>query len=299
MLFLILGIVLTIGLAVALVSVGKSAKYSLVGLLVCLLSFITIVPPNNVGVVYKPFKNGVSEQTLSAGIHTKGMFDKVYDISTQVETLVVEDIPSQTKDSQFLTTSIDVKYKVNEENAFNVFKQFKTMDNLNENFIAPTAQRAIEKVATNYNVIEILGSKRTEFYTEIEKSLQKEFAKSGVDFYSVTLLDTDGGAEIEQAISREAVARQEVETAKQSMAKAEIEAETKKVQAQGEVDAQIITSKGTAERLAIEAEGKAQSYQIKSEAITDDMLYLEWLNKWNGELPQVVSEDNMLNLPLK
>ena len=133
---------------------GRSAL-ALLGLLLVIPAFFTVVPANTVGIVYSPF-DGLSEITLSEGIHIKQPLSKVYKIDTQVQSKTLEGITTQTSDSQFVTSILDIKYSVNPGNAFLVFKQFKTLDKISESLISPTVQRTLEKITTEYNVIDIL-----------------------------------------------------------------------------------------------------------------------------------------------
>lgn len=234
MVWIILGIILTAGLFVGLgmdekeVEVTKRNPYSgqthtemetvvrfktqprqllcLFGLLICLLGFFTKIPANHVGIVYSPF-GGTKEQTLSEGFKSKNPLDKVYRISTEVQTEKVEKLTTQTKDAQYLTSVLDIKYKVNSSNAYMVFKQYRTLDKMSKNLIIPTTQRVLELVTTKYNVIDILGEKRSEVYSELNKSLTEEFVKYGVEFVSISITDMDAGKALEAAITAEAVAK--------------------------------------------------------------------------------------------
>ena len=162
----------------------------LFGLLILIPGFVTKIPANSVGIVYSPF-GGTQEQTLSEGFHSKNVFDKVYKISTEVQTMAVENLTTQTKDAQFLNSVLDIKYRVNTSNAYLVFKQFRTLKNMSENLIVPTTQRVLEHVTTQYNVIDILGEKRNTIYSELESAFSEEFSKYGVEFYSISISDMD------------------------------------------------------------------------------------------------------------
>lgn len=78
----------------------------------------------------------------------------------------------------------------------------------------------------------------------------------------------DAGDEIEKAIKDEAVAKKEVETAEQRKQKAQKEAETK----------------------LIEAQGEAEANAAKSTQLTDQILKEKIIKKWSGDLPRVVSD---------
>lgn len=298
MLWLILGIIVTLLLWVLLGLDDSSCDWNLhfrqifcvLGLIVMIPGFITKIPANSVGIVYSPF-GGTKEQTLTEGFHGKNIFDKVYKISTEVQTMNVSNLTTQTMDAQYLTSILDIKYRVNTGNAYLVFTQFRTLKNMSENLIVPTTQRVLEHVTTQYNIIDILGEKRNTIYTELEVALTEEFAKYGVEFYSISIVDMDAGTALEDAIAAEAVAKKAVETAAQNLEKTKMEAQQKSVQAQAEQDA----AKIKAETKLIEAEAEKAANELLNMTLTDEILEKLWIEKWNGQMPTYYSgsEDGM------
>jgi len=231
------------------------------------INCFSIVPANTVGVRYSPF-SGTYEQTLPEGFNVKGPMDKVYKISSEVQTKKLEGVTGQTKDAQYITMNIDVKFRVDSAKAFEIFRQYRTLDNVSRNLIAPTVQRAIETVTTSYNVIDILGEKRNEVYGGIEKELAARFEANGIQFAGITFVDTDAGANIENAIQAEAVAKKAVETAEQERLKAEIDAQKRVVEAKANQD----KAKIEAETKLIEAEAEAAANRVISESVTEELL---------------------------
>lgn len=259
---------------------NKDQFLALLCLLVCLLGCIAKIPANSVGVVYSPF-GGTKDQTLSEGFKIKNPLDKIYKISTEVQSLTVENVTTQTKDAQFVTSALDIKYRVNESNAFLVFKQYRTLENMTNTLIAPTTQRILELITTDYNVIDILGDKRSDVYSKLQGDLTEELAKYGVEFYSISILDMDAGAGIEKAIEQEAIAKKAVETAEQNLLKAETEAKQAAVKAKAEQEA----AKIEAETKLIQAEAEKKANEMLTQSLTDEILQQEWIEKWNGQVP--------------
>lgn len=299
MFFVIFSIIVTGGLFVVLGNIvdpndsrkiiwkrNRKQLFAALGLIITIPAFIGKVPANSVGVVYSPFK-GTSEQTLSEGFHIKGIFDKLYKISTEVQTLNITDVTTQTKDAQYVNSTLDIKYRVSASNAYVVFKQYRTLKNMSETLIAPTTQRALELITTKYNVIDILGEARSDVYSELEASLTEEFAKYGVEFYSVSILDMDAGDAIENAITQEAVAKKAVETAEQNLRKAETEAKQQSVMAKAKQDA----AKIEAETKIIQAESEKKANDLLNQSLTDEVLQKEWIAKWDGKMPTYYSGD--------
>lgn len=243
---------------------------SLLGLVIAIPAFFTMVPANSVGIIYSPFAGGVQQDVLSEGIQTKGPFDSVYVLSTEVQTNTIENLHGQTKDSQFLTIAIDVKYQVDPAKAVDVFKKFRTLANINSTLVKPAAQRAIDGAMVKYNIIEILGEQRSHVYIDIEDFLTQRFEDNGLHLHSITFLDTNGGDEIELQIQKEAVEKKAGETALLRKERAQTEADTRIIQA--------------------EAEAKEKKILAAAIAENPEVLELEWIKKWNGVLPYFMSD---------
>lgn len=235
---------------------------------------VTVVPANTVGVKYSAF-SGTSEETLGEGIHFKTPFDTIYEIDTTVQERTVKDVKVQTSDAQFMSMVVNIKYQVSNKDAFKVYKGYKTLDALNKNIIANYAQSALSEICTQYNIIDILGDKRNEVIGKASDLLKEKYAAEGVTFKDITVKDMDAGAQIEGAIEAEAVAKKSVETAEQNKLKAQKDAETKLITAQGEANANA----------------------VKTSQLTDQILIEQWIEKWNGELPTVSGSDgNMIDI---
>lgn len=231
-----------------------------VGVIVVLLLFLSFsfVPANTVGIKYSAF-GGVSEKTLNEGVHLVTPFvDRIYKIETTVQSVSLHDMVGQTKDSQYLNFHLDVKYKVNREKAFNVFKTYTSLDKVNSSLITRLTQRALETITSQYDVIDILGERRNEVYSKIDEEIEKSLVENNLEFVSFTIVDADAGEEIENAIKRESVAKKEVEVAKQNLEKEKIEAEIKKTKAQAEADANAILSEKIDDKILKKMEMEAR-----------------------------------------
>ena len=271
--------------------INKNQLFSIFALILMAPGFFTKIPANTVGVVYSPF-GGTKEQTLSEGFAKKNILDKVYKISTEVQTMTIENLTTQTKDAQYLNSALDIKYRVDATNAHLIFKQYRTLDKMSETLIKPTTQRVLELVTTKYNVIDILGEKRTTVYSELEVALRNEFAQYGVEFYSISITDMDAGDAIENAITEEAVAKKAVETAEQNLLKVETEAKQKTVEAQANQEA----AKINAETRRIEAEAEKKVNDLINESLTEEVLRKRWIDKWDGRVPTYYAGDDGSNL---
>lgn len=241
--------------------VGSVVGLFLVIGLILLPFSIANVPANHVGVVYNGFGGGVQEKTLANGFYfKKPLFDKIYKIPTDVQTVNLDKVTTQTHDGQYIDTSVDVKYQILGDDALTVFKQFREVDRVNKELVKPVVQRAVEQVTVDYDVFDILGPKRNEVYKQINDNVRNELQKFGLTFKSLTILDSDAKDEIELAIQNEAVAQKAIDVAKQEQEKIKVENETKLLQA-----------KTDAEKKAIEAQAEADANKVISSSVTNEM----------------------------
>lgn len=236
--------------------IGALVVLVLAGILA--ITSIQTVPANTIGIRYNKFI-GVSDTTLKEGVYLKVPFiEKIYTLDTKVQERTDEGVTVQTKDAQFVTSVVNVKYRVEPTNAFKVFKNYGTMDSLKENIIGNYAQNALNEAFSEYNVIEVLGEKRNEVVEKAKEILAEKYANEGVSLVELTIKDMDAGEAIEKAISDEAVAKKATETAIQKQEKAKADAETKKIEAQGEADANRILSESITDGIIRMKEAEAR-----------------------------------------
>ncbi|MDO4432790.1 MAG: prohibitin family protein [Aerococcaceae bacterium] len=237
---------------------------------VLLLAVMSIgqVPANHVGIVYNAFSGGVQDKTLSNGMYFKMPFvDKIYTISTELNTVTLESVTTQTLDGQYIETTVDVKYQISQDSAMEAFKLYKqdTLENININVVKPIVQRAIEKVTVEYDVFAILGQSRNEVYAKIEESVKNELAQFGLSYKSLVILDSDAKDEIEKAIQDEAVAQQQIKVAEQRQEQVKVDTQTA-----------ILQEEANAEKTRIKAQAEAEANKTIADSLSENLVkYME------------------------
>ena len=276
---LILSILTVIGLCLYFgsndMTIGfKFKKASLLGflwLVFILFGCFTNIGANTVGIVYNPFKGGIQDYTLSQGYKTKSPLTKIYKMDTEVKELTFENISVQTNDSQYVNAIIKAQVKIDSAKAFEYFSKYrdKSLEDISS-VLSATIQKQLESVTTQYNIMDVLGSKRDEIVNNSLEAIKTELEKDGVAVLRITLVDTDAGTAIETAIANEAIAKKEAETAEYKKQKAQLEGEAKVIEAQKEKEANELISK----------------------TLTDELLMEKFIEKWNGELSKVSGNAN-------
>lgn len=68
-------------------------------------------------------------------------------------------------------------------------------------------------------------------------------------------------------------------------------AQQNKLKAQTQAEQKVIEAEANAKAKIINAEAEAEANRIVTESLSDDILYKQWLAKWDGKLPTVAGSD--------
>ena len=118
--------------------------------------------------------------------------------------------------------------------------------------------------------MEVLGEKRNEIVNKTLTNSKEELIKDGILVDRIVLVDTDAGQDVEQAIKNEAIAKKNAEAAVY-----------KKQQAQTEGEAKVIKAQKTKE-----------ANELLNKTLTDEILLQQFIEKWDGKLSVVSSNEN-------
>ena len=176
------------------------------------------------------------------------------------------DATADSIDLQAVTSTIAVNYNLDPQYASQVYSSVGT--DYADILIAPAIQN-IFKATTAQFTAEQLIDQREAVRSKAEASLKSQLAQYHVIVLNFNIVNFNFSDQFNQAIEAKQVAQQQVETAKQLLAKAQVDAQTAVAQAQGQADAQK----------ALKDAG----------SLTPEYLEFLAIQKWDGRLPTVVT----------
>lgn len=229
-----------------------------VGLLLFFMSIYT-VPAGSVGVITR---FGAIKGVAQPGFGFKAPIIesvKRMDVRTQKDQV---DASAASKDLQTVTSVIAVNYHLDGQYAAQVY-QSVGMD-YKDVLIAPAVQNIFKATTAKFTAEELI-TKREQVRLDAENALTAQLLIYHVIVENFNIVNFDFSPEFNAAIEAKVTAQQQVETAKQVLAKTHIEAQTALAQAQGQADAQA----------ALQNTG----------ALSPEYLQYLALTKWNGILP--------------
>lgn len=221
------------------------------------------IPAGNIGVV---LRFGAVDRVVYPGINAKIPFVETVqtmNIRTQKDEVQAT---AMSENLQLVTSVIAVNYHLDGSKAKEVYQNVGA--NYAEIIVAPAIQNTFKAVTAKFDAEELI-TKRDEVRLAAEEDLTKQLARYNIIVENFNIVNFDFSDEYQNAIEAKQVAQQQVETAKQKLAQAEIEAQTEVARAQGQADAQ-----------------KALN---QTGALTPEYLQYLFLTKWSGVLPQVMT----------
>lgn len=263
---------------------ARIVRASLIGacaataILATLFSGIRIMDQTEIGVV-KTF--GRVDRIISGGLNFVNPVSDTVEIMDLRIHVREASFASYTKDAQPVTASIEYQYELLPSNAMEVATQFGTYEILETKLGAVVEERA-KIVFARYSAMPLLENRSilsAEVWDEV-KLLEETFP---VSFTSVVVKDIDFSDAFEAAVEAKMQAEQNALRAENEKKEAVTRAEQAREVAAINAEAAVAT-----------AEGEAKALEIKRQALEnmpDTWVAQQYLEKWDGKLPQFITED--------
>lgn len=252
---------------------GKKVKI-IVGFCVALLlivaisiASITIVPAGHKGVTLN--MGAVTGAVMNEGINFKIPFVQNAEIiDVRVKKYESKDNSSASKDLQTIKSSIAVNYRVNQDHVADLYQKIGM--SYESTVINPAISECIKSVTSRYTAEELI-TKRTEVSEEMKNFLQKKLSEKYILVDSFNIINFDFTDAFNTAIEEKQIAEQNALKAKYDLERIKTEAE------------QAVTK----------AKGEAEAMKLKNEQISQNIIYLEFIDKWDGKMPTYYGSDNL------
>lgn len=235
---------------------------------------------------------GVGDITECTGwVFYNPISTKIYEFPTYIQHK--EYTKTEDEDNSFVVNSKDgsefhvapiVNYSVQREKVPFIFGKYRrTLELIEEGFLKTTIYDAFRMTANSYTAEELISNRQI-FENKVRAKLDADLVKEG--FVISQLTSNLGYPEtFKKAIEAKNNAVQTALTAENQVKTAEAQAKIK-----------VATAEGNAQAMLTAAKAEAESNRMKQQTLTPLLLQLEWINKWNGQLPstQLGSGTNMM-----
>ncbi|QKG80545.1 prohibitin family protein [Tenuifilum thalassicum] len=259
-------------------------------ILVVLLSLIVVVGPQEVAVVTTP--SGVRPEPLHTGWHIIAPWNNIHYMDKTVwvytcanaqgegEKPNSDAIWAPTKDGIKLGFDVSVSWRIDANQAPWIYQNVTENDGgrsgryiwLEENVIRAKLKSALALTVSGFTPIEAYSTKRNDIQQEILQRLKSECQQYRIIIDNVDVREVYYNEEYEKAINAKKLAEQE------ALRLIEVTKQKEEQLKQATIDKNIAIEK---------AKGESEALKIKGQSISSNpkIIELEWINKWNGQLP--------------
>lgn len=254
------------------VSLPKIIGESIIGLIIIVLLFSSLGTVNAGESGVKTRFGAIIGNPLSNGLYVKIPFiDDVVKLSTRTQKVEVEKSEAYSHDLQVVDIHSVINYNLDPQAVGTVYKQYGL--DYETKVLSPNLEASVKQTIAKYTAEELL-SKRAEVQSEIESAL-KSSVPSPFIITKYALVNEAFSSEFEQAIEAKQVAQQNAEKATNELKKAQIDAQSRVAEADGEAKAIAIQVQ------AIQNQGGAAYIQLKA------------IEKWDGKYPTTMLGNNI------
>ena len=273
--------------------IGAVIVGAVIVLTIIVVMFCTVrVPAGYVAVQYN-MNGGVQEKVLTQGWHVVPPTVKTTKYTVGIEqSYLTKDEKGDSEDNDRFTASsaegkaIDIDltftYQYKPEDVTGVFTRFKGQsgEEVKNSFIKPNIISWSKEVLAKYNVADIIGAEKENVNKAITDYVAKKFEPYGITVSNVTLINVGVDKKTREVINNKIAAQQN--------------AETQKIKNQTAID----KAEADAEAKMIKAEAEAKANKMIEESLTDNVIKKKYIEKWNGELPNVATGKDSLILDI-
>ena len=274
----------------------KAKLYSTVGLILAAVIFLLatctkMVDNSEIGIKFKKFSltdqgelvaNQVSGLTFFNPITTR-----VFTYPVFIQRVDFAPFTVTTKDAATFTMDPMMAYQLERSRAAYVFNKYrKSLREIEMGYIRTCIYDAYRISANNYTSDELMAN-RAKFEQEVRAMLEKSLNEEGFKVQEFTSQITPP-----QSLSAA------IEAKNQAIQEA-LKAENLVKQAEANAQIAIAKAKGEAEATRVKADAEAYYNRTISASLSPLIVQEDWIEKWNGQLPQVTSGQGgmMINLP--
>ena len=274
----------------------KAKLYStltlILGVFIFFLATCTkMVDNSEIGIKFKKFSltdqgelvaNQVSGLTFYNPITTR-----VFTYPVFIQRVNYDPFTVTTKDAATFTMDPMMAYQLDRTKAAYVFNKYrKSLREIEMGYIRTCIYDAYRISANNYTSDELMAN-RASFEQEVRAMLEKSLNEEGFKVQEFTSQITPP-----QSLSAA------IEAKNQAIQEA-LKAENLVKQAEANAQIAIAKAKGEAEATRVKADAEAYYNRTISASLSPFIIQEDWIEKWNGQLPQVTSGQGgmMINLP--
>lgn len=268
----------------------KLGKWVIIALVVFILWPFSSVPTGSQGVVTQ---FGKIKRIESEGLVLVAPWEKLNVFNIRTSTTTVEGAEGSTSDTQPVTISLTVRYKIRANQIANIFEQYSHDGDLSS-YVESATQETFKAVTAKYAATQLI-SQRSSVSNEIRSVLSSKLALYGADVINIDMRSFSFSPSYMAAINAKVTEEQKRLAAENKARTVEAQQREKVYVATAWAESKQKYADGEAYAKTKNAEAEANALRIQNAALRENKdvlelkrieVELEKAKKWDGKLPE-------------
>ncbi len=264
---------------------------AVVALVVLIISCTKMVDNSEIGIKFKKFSLTDQGQLIATEVTGLIFYNpittRVFTYPVYIQRVDYQPFTVTTKDAAEFTMDPMLAYQLERDKASYVFNKYRRdLREIENGYMRTCIYDAYRISANNYTSDELMAN-RAKFEQEVRQMLIHSLGSEGFNVQEFTSRITPPKS-LSAAIEAKNQAIQEA-----------LKAENLVKQAEANAQIAIAKAKGEAEATKVKADAEAYYNRTISASLSTLIVQEDWIEKWDGKLPEVMSQGNglMMNLP--
>ncbi len=171
--------------------------------------------------------------------------------SREIETDARSEDAISVKTREGLNSQMDVsiRYKMDKENAQQVFTQLGSTEEIITKLVRPTSREEIRTAASRFSINQIYSENRSDFRDAVENDIRNDFEEFGFEVQKVQVRNVRLPDRVEKAIEEKESVEQEIEKKEKEVEREKLEKERKIIEAEGEAEQNEILDRSLSKKV--------------------------------------------------
>ncbi len=264
---------------------------AILAFILLIISCTKMVDNSEIGIKFKKFSLTDQGQLIATEVTGLIFYNpittKVFTYPVYIQRVDYQPFTVTTKDAAEFTMDPMLAYQLERDKASYVFNKYRRdLPEIEKGYMRTCIYDAYRISANNYTSDELMAN-RAKFEQEVRQMLVNSLGSEGFNVQEFTSRITPP-----QSLSAA------IEAKNQAIQEA-LKAENLVKQAEANAQIAVAKAKGEAEATKVKADAEAYYNRTISASLSTLIIQEDWIEKWDGKLPEVMSQGNglMMNLP--
>jgi regulator of protease activity HflC (stomatin/prohibitin superfamily) len=226
---------------------------------------------------------GVAEPGLGMKIP---VITSIVGLSVRDHTYRFDKLEAYSFDQQPATLQVSVTYRPAIGEITKVYAEYGSLEQMQSRILERRTLEAVKNVFGKYTATKAI-QEREKLATDVKEAMRNVMADVPVQIVGTQIEEIEFSKAYEQSIEQRMLAQVQIETTQQKQKTAEIEAQTRVINAKAEADAQRAAFEAQADGIRLRGQAEAQAIEARAKALAQNvnLVQLIAVEKWDGKLP--------------